>query len=272
MAPKLGILAGGGELPRLLIDACRNLERPFHVLAFEGHADAATVAGAPHDWVRLGAVAEAFRALRAAGVEELVFAGRVVRPSLAELRPDWRAARFIAHIGGRLLSDNRLLDSIVREFEREGFRVVGPADVSAGLLARPGPYGRLAPSAEEAESIALGLVAARRHGRADRGQAAVVQAREVLGLEGREGTDALIDRSAPRQPGGRGAILVKARKPQQEMRADPPVIGVATVRRAAAAHFRGIAIEAGGVLVIDAPELAAIADAAGMFVVGIEAA
>src|SRR5262245_6765569 len=233
---KLGILAGGGELPRLLIDACRNEKRPFHVLALRGHADAETVAGAPHDWVRLGAVAGALRALRAAGVEELVFAGRIRRPTLAELRPDWRAARFIAHIGGRLLSgDNRLLESIMSGFEEEGFRVVGPADVAASLLARPGPYGRLSPSDSEAESIAIGLAAARRHGLADLGQATVVQAGEVLGLEGPDGTDALIDSAAPRQPGGGGAILVKARKPQQQMRADPPAIGAATVRRAASA-------------------------------------
>ena len=70
--------------------------------------------------------------------------------------------------------------------------------------------------------------------------------------------------------GGSGAILVKARKPQQQMRADPPVIGAATIRHAAMARFRGVAIEAGGVLVIDAPSVAAVADAAGMFVIGIE--
>ncbi|HKF63210.1 MAG TPA: UDP-2,3-diacylglucosamine diphosphatase LpxI, partial [Dongiaceae bacterium] len=100
--------------------------------------------------------------------------------------------------------------------------------------------------------------------------AAVVQAGEVLGLEGPDGTDALIDGAAPRQAGGGGAILVKARKPQQQMRADPPVIGAATIRHAAMARFRGVAIEAGGVLVIDAPSVAAVADAAGMFVIGIE--
>ena len=268
MLPKLGILAGGGELPRLLIEACRSEGRDFHVVAFRGHAEA--IADAPQDWVRLGAVAETLRALRAAGAEELVFAGRIARPSLAELRPDWRAARFIAHIGGRLLSDNSLLEGIVAEFEQEGFRVVGPADVAASLLAHAGPYGTLLPTPDEVAAIALGLGAARRHGLEDRGQAAVVQGDEVLGLEGPEGTDRLIEGCAPRQRDGRGAILVKARKPQQQMRADPPVIGAATVRRAAAARYRGIAIEAGGVLVMDAPAIATVADAAEMFVIGIE--
>ena len=101
-------------------------------------------------------------------------------------------------------------------------------------------------------------------------QAAVVQGDQVLGLEGPDGTDRLIEGCAPRQRDGHGAILVKARKPQQQMRADPPVIGVATVRRAAAARYRGIAIEAGGVLVMDAPMIATVADDAQMFVIGIE--
>jgi UDP-2,3-diacylglucosamine hydrolase len=271
MTPKLGIVAGGGELPRLLIEACRSEDRRFHVIALLGHAEPEMVADAPHDWVRLGAVADTFRCLRAAGAQEVVFAGRIARPSLRGLRPDWRAARFIAGIGGRLLSDNSLLEGIVAEFEREGFRVIGPADVRASLLARAGPYGGLLPSAAELETIAIGLAAARRHGLQDRGQAAVVQGKEVLGLEGRRGTDALIESCARRQRPGSGAILVKARKPQQQMRADPPVVGVGTVRRAAAAGYRGVAIEAGGALVLNAVAVGAAADAAGLFVIGVEA-
>jgi UDP-2,3-diacylglucosamine hydrolase len=270
MPAKLGILAGAGELPRLLIETCRGQGRPFHVLAFSGHAEQETVRDTPHDWVRLGAAADAFGLLRSARVEELVFAGKIRRPSLAELRPDWRAASFIARTGGRLLGDNSLIEAVLIEFEREGFRVVGPADVRDSLLARAGSYSVLLPSAEESSTIAIGFAAARQNGLSDRGQAAVVQDQQVLGLEGPQGTDALIEYCASRQQGGGGAILVKARKPQQEMRADPPVIGLATVTRAAAARFRGIAIEAGGVLVLDAPAVAAAADAAGLFVVGLQ--
>jgi UDP-2,3-diacylglucosamine hydrolase len=267
---KLGILAGGGELPRLLIHSCREQHRPFHVIAFEGHADPVLVDEAPHDWVRLGAVAETVRHLKRAEVGDVVFAGKVARPTLRELMPDWRAALFLARIGGRLLSDNRLLAAIVQEFEAEGFTVVGPADVAAALLARPGPYGSMMPTEAEARAIMAGFVAARENGRRDMGQAAVVQDDRVIDVEGPDGTDALIDRCAVSQKGGHGAILVKARKPQQEMRADPPVVGPATVRRAAAAHFRGIAVEVGGVLVLEAAVLGQAADAAGLFLVGVE--
>jgi len=267
---KLGILAGGGELPELLIRHCREQGRPFQVIGFEGHAGQALARLAPLRWVRLGAAAEMLKELRSAQVEEVVFAGKVTRPSLGQLVPDWRSAVFLARIGGRLLSDNRLLTAIVREFEAEGFRVVGPADVAADLLARPGPYGRLLATEAEARAIEAGFAAARDHGRRDLGQAVVVQDGRLLGAEGPDGTDALIERCTALQQGGAGAILVKARKPQQEMRADPPVVGPGTVARAAAGRYRGIAVEAGGVLVLEPAALGAAADAAGMFLLGVD--
>ena len=269
MPGKLGILAGGGELPQLLIRKCGDLGRPVHVIALTGHAEPAVVEMSPHDWVRLGAAAEAFSKLRDAGAEEVVFAGKIHRPSLRELMPDWRTARFLAHIGGRLLSDNRLVAAIIGEFEAEGFRVVGPGDVAPELLARAGPYGRLEPTADEARAIDAGFVAAREGGRRDQGQAAVVWGEGGVMLEGPDGTDALIDRVGSRPEGAAGAILVKARKPQQELRADPPVIGPRTIGHAVAARFRGIAIEAGGVLILDPDRLAAEADKAGMFLLGV---
>ncbi len=265
---KLGILAGGGELPSVIMQACRERGWAFHVIALRGHADPAVVADVPHDWVRLGEPATAFSCLRAQGVDKLVFCGKVKRPSLAELMPDWRGLMFLARIGGRLLSDNRLMEAIISEFESEGFCVIGPGDVATSLVATLGPYGRLSPTVEEGHAIVAGFAAARRIGSRDIGQAAVVQGATVLDLEGPDGTDALIERCATRQQGGSGAVLVKARKPQQQMRADPPVVGLATVQKAAAAGFRGIAVEVGGVLILDGAALGAAADAAGMFIVG----
>src|SRR5262249_24796820 len=101
MASKLGIVAGSGDLPRRIVAA-----RPFFVLAFEGEADPTFLAGLPHAVIRLGAAGEGFRLLREAGVEELVLAGGVQRPSLASLRPDWRAAKLFARVGYRALGDD----------------------------------------------------------------------------------------------------------------------------------------------------------------------
>ena len=267
---KLGILAGSGELPSVLMQACRERGWPFHVIALRGQTDPASLSNVPHDWIRMGQPATAMRRLRAEGADRVVFCGRFQRPSLRDLMPDLWALQFLARIGGRLLSDNRLIEAIVKEIESEGFSVIGPADVAASLLAKSGPYGRLLPTAGEGQSILQGFRAARGAGRRDIGQAAVVQGVNVLDFEGPDGTDALIARSAARQEGGSGAILVKARKPQQQMRNDPPVIGLVTLQKAAAAGFRGIAVEAGGVLVLDGAALGVAADAARMFLVGID--
>ena len=267
---KLGILAGGGELPALLIQACRRRGWDFHVLALRGHADPAQIGDAPHDWVGLGEYGRIWGQLREKAVDRVVLCGKVGRPRLSELLIDWRTAVFLARIGGRLISDNRLMEAIVREIESRGFVVIGAADVEPSLLARKGPYGALVPTKEEADSIALGFAAARKAGRRDVGQAAVVQGQRVLDVEGADGTNALIGRCAALQQDGRGAILVKTRKPQQQMRSDPPVVGLKTLQKAAAAGFRGIAVEPGGVLVLDRAALGPAADAAGMFVVGVD--
>lgn len=271
MAARLGILAGGGELPQRLIAACGALSRPVFVLAFEGIADAATVADVPHAWVRLGAIGEGMRLLRENAVEELVFAGAVPRPSLAALRPDWRGARFLARVGTRAMGDDGLLRAVIAELESEGFRVLSVADILKDAVAPMGPFGALGPDAAATEDIAFGVQIARAVGALDIGQAVVVQQGLVLGVEAIEGTDALIARAGALARPGRGGVLVKIAKPGQEERADLPTIGPRTVAAASAAGLAGIAVSAGTTLVIDRAAVVEAGDRAGLFVVGIAA-
>ncbi len=268
----LGIIAGSGGLPRRLVDSCRAAGREVFVLALEGEADPATVADAPHAWCRLGGAATALDLLRAHGVGELVLAGGVRRPALAGLRPDWRAAKFLARVGYRALGDDGLLSAVVKELEREGFRVVGADRVLAEAGLPEGPLGRIAPDADALADIAKGMHLARAVGALDIGQAVVVQQGLVLGVEAIEGTDALLQRCAGLRRDGPGGVLVKTEKPGQERRADRPTIGPQTVVLAAAAGLAGIAAEANRTLVLDRAEVIRLADAAGLFVVGVAAA
>jgi len=270
MGPKLGILAGSGQLPLRVIDICRAADRPFFVLALEGAADPRNFAAVPHASIRLGAGAEALRLLRENQVEELVMAGPVRRPSLGSIRPDWRAAKFLARIGLRALGDDGLLGAIIKEFELEGFRVIGVHELLGTLLAPEGPLGTIGPDAQATADIERGLEVARALGAVDVGQSVVVQQGIVLGVEAAEGTDALIERAGRLKRDGVGGVLVKIAKPSQERRADLPTIGKTTVEASARAGLRGIAIEAGTALVIDRPAVAAAADHAGLFVVGIK--
>ncbi|MDD9907800.1 MAG: UDP-2,3-diacylglucosamine diphosphatase LpxI [Rhodospirillaceae bacterium] len=272
MTRKLGILAGGGVLPRLLVAACHTQERPVFVLAFEGYTDAETTQGVEHAWVRLGAAGKALKCLRDAGAEDLVLAGPVRRPSLMDLRPDATALKFFAKAGGKAMGDDSLLRGVIRMLEEdEGFRVVGVDDVLGGITAPEGTLGTHVPDAEAERDIRRGVEVVRALGAADVGQAAIVQDGIVLGVEAVEGTDALLQRCIGLRREGPGGVLVKLSKPGQEKRADLPTIGTDTVARAKEAGLRGIAIEAGLTLVIASDAVIEAADAAGLFVIGLSA-
>jgi UDP-2,3-diacylglucosamine hydrolase len=268
-AKKLGIVAGGGGLPQRLVAACREAGRDVFVLALEGAAEPATVAGVAHAWCPIGAAARGLALLRENEVTELVLAGGVQRLSLVSLRPDWRAAKFFARVGYRVLGDDGLLSAVVAELEREGFRVIGPDQVLPAGLAPEGPFGRLRPDEQAMADIAHGERIARVLGGLDIGQAVVVQQGLVLGVEAIEGTDALLRRCAGLRREGPGGILVKVAKPGQEQRIDRPTIGPQTVALAAEAGLRGIAVEVGATIVVDRDAVIAAADRAGLFVVGI---
>jgi DUF1009 family protein len=265
VAGRLGVIAGSGPLPRAVVAAARAAGRDPFVLAIEGETEPLTVADTPHAWVALGAVGRALRLLREAGVREVCLIGPVRRPSLAGLRPDLRAARLLARLAGGPAGDDRLLRLIVEELEREGFEVVGADAVLAAANLPAGVRTRARPDAGAARDIALGLAVARRLGELDVGQAVVVQQGVVLGVEAIEGTDALLQRTAALRRPGPGGVLVKLLKPGQERRADLPTIGPRTIELAAAAGLQGIAVEAGGTLLVDAPATIAAADALGLF-------
>jgi DUF1009 family protein len=267
IAPKLGIIAGGGALPGLLVAACKSSGRDHFVLGLSSFADPAKLTA--DAWIRIGDIGKAFAALNDAHVKEVVMAGTVRRPAIADLKPDLKGATFLARIAGRALGDDGLLSAVVAEIEREGFKVVGADAIISDLLAPRGVLGRHEPDAAAKTDIARGIEAARALGAADIGQAVVVQQGIVLGVEAAEGTDALIARCAPLGLNAPGGVLVKTKKPQQERRADLPTIGVPTVRNAKAAGLRGIAVEAGHTLVIDLKGVIDAADETGLFVVGV---
>lgn len=270
MAAKLGILAGSGDLPFRVMDACRAQGRPFFVLALEGAADPARFEGVPHGSIRPGAIGEGLRILRENAVEELVMAGPVRRPTLTQLRPDWHGAKMAARIGLRALGDDALLSTVIRELEHEGFRVIGLHELLDDLLMPSGALTIQQPDAQAEADIAHGVEVAQTLGALDVGQAVIVQQGIVLGVEAVEGTDALIARAGDVRREGLGGVLVKIAKPGQERRVDLPAIGVGTVEACARAGLRGIALQASASLVLQRQRVVAAADRTGLFVIGIE--
>jgi DUF1009 family protein len=267
----LGILAGGGTLPRRVAEAVASQGRGVFIVAFAGQFDPGTIVGYPHAVLRIGEAGRIIETLKDAGVVDLVMAGGVRRPSLIEIKPDWRGVQLLARIGAGALGDDGLLAAIGRELEREGFRLVGASEILSGAAVAAGVLGRHSPDGTAHADIAHGLKVARVLGLVDVGQAVVVQQGLVLGVEAIEGTDALLARVGPLGREGPGGVLVKIAKPQQDRRIDLPTIGPATVAAATAAGLRGIAVEAGGAIVLDRAETIAAADAAGLFLIAVDA-
>ncbi len=268
MAKKLGLLAGQGDLPKRIIEKCVEEGRPFHIIAFKGQTDPELVQGHPHTWVRLGAGGKTLSVLKAEKVKDLLMAGRITRPSLAALRPDGWGLKFLARTGAAAFGDDGILKILIKELESQGFSVIAAHDVLDDLLAPAGVLGRVQPDEQAQEDINKAVKIAHAIGQLDIGQAVVVQQGLVLAVEAIEGTDKMLSRCLDVKREGPGGVLVKAKKPEQEQRADLPTIGVATLINAHNAGLRGIAIEANGAIIVDQDGVKAKADELGLFVFG----
>jgi DUF1009 family protein len=272
----LAIVAGRGDLPRLIAEDCARAGRPYRVVAFEGMA-LDWLAGHPVVPAVFEKPGRLFADLRAAGCGEVTFAGGLRRPELNPLRFDLKMLKLAPRVlSGIRAGDDSTLRLIAGIFEAEGLRLRAPHELVAGLLAPAGVLTRARPGEADRKDArrAARIVAAL--GRADVGQGAVVAQGLCLGAESIQGTDAMLDFVARTAPGlrpdpkgGRG-VLYKAPKPRQDLRLDLPAIGPATVRAAAAAGLAGIAVEAGGVMILDRPAAVAAADASGLFLWGRE--
>jgi DUF1009 family protein len=273
---KLGIIAGGGELPIRLARQCEAAGRPLFIVRLKGMADPALDA---FDGVEAGIaeLGKGISALKGAGCEAVCLAGIVKRPDFAALKPDLRGLKALpGAIAAARKGDDALLRFLVGEFEAEGFLVEGAHEVAADMTLGSGPLGKLAPGAEHMGDVRKAFHVAGEIGRLDVGQGAVVCAGLVLAVEAQEGTDAMLERCAGLPDALRGSqmarrgVLAKRPKPIQEQRVDLPAIGVATVVGAAKAGLAGIVGEAGKVLVMDHAAVAKAADDRGLFIYGLD--
>ena len=271
----LGIIAGSGRLPLAVAEAAQHDGRSVFVLALEGMATPEDVSPFPHGWASLGEIGKAIKLLKNAGCSELTMAGKVPRPEFTKLKLDARGALALPRvIAAAMKGDDALHRTMMTIFEKEGMRIIGPAEAARELLAPHGAIGRLEPSEDHDADILHGIRVALTLGALDVGQAAVVCQGLVLAVEAAEGTDAMLTRVASLPEALRGTtddrrgVLVKATKPHQERRMDLPAIGLRTVELAALAGLAGIAIEGDGALIIGRNAVVNAADRLGIFVYG----
>ncbi len=262
---KIGIIAGGGALPNLLIDKCAHLSQPVFVVAFKGQEHPKHI-----DYLaNIAAIGKTIERLKQENVKEIIFVGRIKRPAFKELRPDLKGTRLIAKIGLKSLGDDSLLKIVSQTLEKEGFSVIGIQDILDDILMPEGVLTQAEPDEQAHADIRRGSEVARSLGFADVGQSVVVQQGLVIAVEAIEGTDSLLGRVKDLQRSGEGGVLVKVKKPQQDNRLDLPTIGSRTVQKAHEAGLKGIAVRAGETLVADIDEMIKAANEKGLFIVGL---
>ena len=270
---KIGIIAGGGSLPKALVQHCIENQIPYFVLAISSNAHKEDFSSdIPHLFIRIGQAGTGFERFKKEGVQDVIMIGTIRRPTLADLVPDLRTAAFFSKIGLKSLGDDGILRALIKEIESEQMKVVGIHEVMPDILFPDGNLTKQKPDKRAMADIKRGVEAAIKLGELDIGQSVVVQQGLVLGLEGIEGTDELIKRCGSYQRKGDGGVLVKLRKVTQDMRVDLPTIGTKTVENAHQAGLRGIAVHASNALLVDKDEVIKLADKYKMFLIGINPA
>jgi DUF1009 family protein len=268
---RLGLIAGGGDLPVHVAEAAARNGRLGCVIALDGFADATRYC--EPEICGIAQLGRALKLLETHECDSVCFAGIVKRPDFSKLKPDLKGISFLpAAIAAAGKGDDALLRALVGVFEGEGLQVVGVDEIAEDLVAKAGLIGSLSPDDGARADAEKALEIASLIGAADIGQGAVVADGLVLAVEAQEGTDAMLERVAglPIEIRGGGArrcgVLAKRPKPGQERRVDLPVIGVSTVLGAAKAGLAGLAAPSGGALILGRDAVANAADQHGLFV------
>jgi len=270
MGERIGLIAGSGRFPVLFAETARR--RGVQVIAVAHRGETAEALADVVDaitWVAAGQLDAIIQAFHAAGVQRAVMVGGIAKPRLfREFQPDARALSVIARLG--TLRDDVLLRALAAELESEGIRICESTLFLDEIIPQPGVLSQRPPTPEERLDVEFGFRAAKVIGQFDIGQSVVVRGSAVVAVEGIEGTDATIRRAAALVNGD--FTVVKACKPTQDLRFDLPAVGPDTIRTIAEGRGRALAVEAGRTIMLDRQELLALADAAGIAVVAVDAA
>jgi DUF1009 family protein len=302
----LGLIAGNGRFPFLLLDAARAQGLSVVVAAIEEETDpeidrrAAADAGIRVHWLSLGELSKLIETFQKEGVQKAVMAGQVKHKNIfSGIRPDWRLAKLLLNL--RTRNTDMLLGAVAKVLADEGIELISSTSFLEPLLAQGGVLTGRVPDEEERKNIEYGLGVARALAAFDIGQTVVVAARACVAVEAMEGTDAAIERAGrlmasvddsangdepvnggdaaepesaplPESPYGpsvlaRRLTVVKVAKPNQDMRFDVPVVGIATVEAMIRAGASCLSVEAGRTLLFDRESLLARAAAAGIAIV-----
>ncbi len=273
---RIGLIAGNGTFPLLILDAARAQGFEVVVVAIKEEAspeiesrDAASV-----HWVSLGELSKLIETFQREGVRRAIMAGQVKHKQIfSAIRPDWRLAKLLLSLTTR--NTDSLLGAVAKVLAEEGITLESSTGLLEPLLVKAGVLTRRAPTEQERKNIDYGRAVARQLAQYDIGQTVVIAESACVAVEAMEGTDAAIERAGHIMGSLRGdastlsraLTVVKIAKPNQDMRFDVPVIGVKTIEVMQTAGGTCLALDAGKCLLLDGEKVLDAANAAGMAVV-----
>ncbi len=274
--PKLGIIAGNGRFPFLVLEAARAQGYDVVVAAIkeETFPEIETAGAAKVHWLSLGELSKLIETFKKEGVSRAVMAGQVKHKQIfSSIRPDWKLAKLLLSLGTR--NTDSLLGAVAKVLAEEGITLENSTGLLEPLLAKAGVLTKRAPSEAEKKNIEYGRQVARHQAQYDIGQTVVVAESATVAVEAMEGTDATIERAGQIMAslGGSGSTLsraltvVKIAKPNQDMRFDVPVIGVKTIEVMRKAGASCLALDAGKCLLLDGDPIMVAANSADICIV-----
>ena len=273
---RLGLIAGNGTFPLLLLDAARAQGTEVIVAAIkeETFPEIERRGAKAVHWLSLGELSKLIDTFKREGVSQAVMAGQVKHKQIfSSIRPDWKLAKLLMQLGTR--NTDSLIGAVAKVLEDEGITLINSTAFLEPMLAKPGILTRRPPTDVEKANIVYGREVARDLAKHDIGQTVVVAGAACVAVEAMEGTDATVLRAGEilretlEQDSAteRGVTVVKVAKPKQDMRFDVPIVGVKTIETMRTAGATCLALDAGKCLLLGGDEVIAAADAAGIAIV-----
>jgi UDP-2,3-diacylglucosamine hydrolase len=274
---RLGLIAGNGRFPFLVLDAARaqGFEVVVAAIREEAFPEIESRGAASVHWISLGELSKLIDTFKAAGVTRAVMAGQVKHKQIfSSIKPDWRLAKLLLSLGTR--NTDSLLGAVAKVLADEGIVLENSTSLLEPLLAKTGVLTKRAPSAQELRNIEYGRAVGRRLAEYDIGQTVVIAEAACVAVEAMEGTDATIERAGAIMRSlasegeastlSRALTVVKIAKPGQDMRFDVPVVGAKTIETMVRAGASCLAVDAGRCLLLDGAAMTRAADDAGIAV------
>ncbi|HMH01866.1 MAG TPA: UDP-2,3-diacylglucosamine diphosphatase LpxI [Terriglobales bacterium] len=273
---KIGLIAGNGRFPFLVLDAARaqGLDVVVAAIKEEAFPDIESHGAAAIHWLSLGELSKLIETFKREGVHRAIMAGQVKHKQIfSSIRPDWRLAKLLLSLSTR--NTDALLGAIAKVLSDEGILLENSTSFLEPLLAKTGTLTKRAPNAQEKANIQYGRVVARHLAKYDIGQTVIVAEAACVAVEAMEGTDATIERAGQIMASlqqdastlSRALTVVKIAKPNQDMRFDVPVVGVKTIEVMHNAGATCLALDAGRCLLLDGEAIISAADNAQVAIV-----